>query len=126
MPLTAGGSDVLGATCISGLTTVDEIVPVQCAAAGQVGSPPPLTVAELIAGLPAAVAPTKTGTVITTEPLAFVAIVQPANEEPADGHNVITPPVAVGAALNAIPAGITSTNEIGAVVGPLAIAIVIV
>jgi hypothetical protein len=80
----------------------------------------------LTAGLPAAAAPTKTGTVITTGPLVFAAIVQPAKEEPVVGHNVIMPPVAVGTALSVMPAGITSTNEIEAVVGPFAIAIVIV
>ena len=117
---------MLGATCISGLTTVDEIVPVQCAATGHVESPPPLTVAELTAGLPAAADPTLTGTVITTGPLAFVAIVQPSKLEPVVGQPDNAPPVAVGVALSVTPAGITSAIVIAAVVGPFATAIVIV
>jgi hypothetical protein len=117
---------VIGATCISGLTTVDVTVPVQCAAAGQEGSPPPLTVAEFTAGLPAAAAPTNTGTEITTDPFTFAAIVQPARDEPDEGQEVITPPVAVGAELSVTPAGITSASVIGAAVGPFAIAIVMV
>jgi hypothetical protein len=124
--LTAGGNGVFGFTCISGFATVDVTVPVQCAAAGHVGSPPPLTVAEFTAGFPAAAAPTETGTVITIGPLVFAATIQPARVEPVAGHKLIVPPVAVGTALSVMPAGITSVNVIGAVVGPLAIAIVIV
>ena len=126
MPLTAGGSEVLGTTCISGLATVDVTVPVQCAAAGQVGSPPPDTVAELTAAVLTAAAPTVTGTVMTTDPFTFVAIVQPANVEPEAGQLVNTPPDAVGTPLKVMPVGITSAIVIGAVVGPFVTAIVIV
>ena len=76
--------------------------------------------------MPAAATPTDTGTVITTGPLVFVAIVQPNNVEPVVGQPVNTPPVAVGAALSVTPAGITSAIVIAAVVGPFAIAIVTV
>ena len=126
MPLTAGGSEVLGATCISGLTTVDVTVPVQCDAAGQVGSPPPDTVAELTAVVLAAAVPTATGTVMTTDPFTFVAIVQPASVEPETGQLVNTPLGAVGTPLNVMPVGITSEIVIGAVVGPFVTEIVIV
>ena len=111
---------------MSGLATGVLTVPVQCAAAGQVGSPPPDTVAELTAEVPAAVAPTDTGTVITTGPMAFAAIVQPSNVEPVIGQPDNTPPVAVGTALNVTPVGMTSAIVIVAVVGPLTTAIVIV
>ena len=74
----------------------------------------------------AAAAPTVTGTVMTTDPFTFVAIVQPANVEPVAGQLVNTPPGAVGTLLKVMPAGITSAIVIGAVVGPFAIAIVIV
>jgi hypothetical protein len=119
---------VLGTTCISGLATGVITVPVQCAAAGQDGSPPPLTVAEFNAVVPAASAPTLTGTVMTTVPVWLVSIVQPVKIEPFAGQpvKILGAAATVGAALKVIPSGILSVIVIGAVVGPFAILMVIV
>jgi hypothetical protein len=111
---------------MSGLATFEVTVPVQWLAAGHVGSPPPLTVAELIAGVPAAAAPTLTGTVITTGPFVTDAIEHPLRFIPVLGQPVITPPVAVGAALSVMPVGSVSAIVIAAVVGPFVTLIVIV
>ena len=102
-----------------------EIALVQLAALGQLVSPPPVTGTVLTLGLTADAA-TLTGTVITILPvaapvsmehplkLAAPIVVQPSS----------VPPVAVAAALVKMPVGKLSFNVIGAVVGPLATAIV--
>jgi hypothetical protein len=88
------------------------------------GSPPPVAVAVLVAVV--AVAATFTGTVITIGLVAPIAIEQPVNVLPVAGQPVMVPPVAVGTALNVMPVGKASANVVTAVVGPLAMAIVMV
>jgi hypothetical protein len=108
---------------ITGVVTVL----VQLAPAGQLGSPPPVTVAVLALGL-AAEAATVTGTVTTMLPVAApAAIEQPAKlVAPEAGQPLIVPPVAVIAPLVVMPLGKVSAIVIAAVVGPFATAIVIV
>jgi hypothetical protein len=108
---------------ITGVVTVL----VQFAPAGQLGSPPPVTVAVLALGL-AAEAATVTGTVMTMLPVAAAdAIEHPARlVAPDAGQPLKVPPVAVIAPLVVMPLGRVSAIVIAAVVGPFATAIVMV
>ena len=108
---------------ITGVVTVL----VQFAPAGQLGSPPPVTVAVLALGL-AAEAATVTGTVTTMLPVAApAAIEQPVRlVAPEAGQPLKVPPVALIAPLVVMPLGKVSAIVIAAVVGPFATAIVIV
>ena len=103
------------------------VVPPQVAAAGQLGSPPPVAVAVLVLGLAVAAA-TLTGTLMTMLPVATpAAMEQPARlVAPAAGQPLMVPPVAVIAPLVVMPAGSASAIVIAAVVGPLATAMVMV
>ena len=95
-----------------------ETKPVQLAAAGQLASPPPATLALLVLELTAPAA-TVTGTVITILPTA--APVETTQllifGEPAAGHPVKVPPVNVIGPLVVMPVGNVSAIVIGAVVG---------
>ena len=109
---------------ISGVVTVL----VQFAPAGQLGSPPPVTVAVLAAvRTPAApLAATLTGTVMTIGPPVGDAIEQPAKLVVLEQPDSVPPVAVIFAATVVMPAGKVSLNVIGAVVGPLATAIVMV
>ena len=91
--------------------------PVQLAAAGQVVSPPPVTLALFVLGL-AAPAATVTGTVITilptTAPVETTQLLM--FGEPAAGQPVKVPPVNVIGPLVVTPVGKVSAIVIGAVV----------
>jgi hypothetical protein len=108
---------------ITGVVTVL----VQLAPAGQLGSPPPVTVAVLALGL-AAEAATVTGTVMMMLPVAAPAAIEQLAKlvAPAAGQPLIVPPVAVIAPLVVMPLGNVSAIVIAAVVGPFATAIVMV
>ena len=108
---------------ITGVVTV----PVQAGAVPvHRGSPPPVTVAVLAVGL-AALDATATGTVITMLPLAaFAAIEQFAKLVVLEQPDRVPPVAVMLAATVVMPAGSASVNVIGAVVGPLATAIVMV
>ena len=114
---------VSGTASITGLVEVL----VQLAPAGQLGSPPPVTVAVLALGL-MALAATATGTVMMMSPVtAPAAMVQPTKlAAPVAGHPLKVPPVATMAPLVVMPLGNTSATVMGAVVGPLATLILMV
>jgi hypothetical protein len=120
---------LVSVSLIASITGVVTVL-VQLAPAGQLGSPPPVTVAVFAAvRTPAApLAATLTGTVTTMLPVAApAAIEQPARlVAPDAGQPLNVPPVAVIAPLVVMPAGSVSAMVIAAVVGPLATAIVIV
>ena len=103
------------------------MVLVQFAPAGQLGSPPPVTVAVLLLGL-AALAATLTGTVMTMLPVAAPdAIEHPAKLlAPVAGQPLKVPPVAAITPLVVMPTGKASAIVMAAVVGPFATAIVMV
>ena len=99
--------------------------PVQGAPIVHAVSPPPLTPAALSPVV--AAADTLMGTVMTIGPTAPVAIAQPVKVTlPLAGQPLSVPPVAVIPELVLIPDGKVSVMLIGAVVGPLATAILIV
>lgn len=127
-PSTGFGRTILGNTCISGLKTGVLTVPVQCAAAGQVGSPPPEAVTVFTAVVPKAAAPTVTGTLISMLPFGtLVATMQLFKfDAPDAGQPLKDPPIIVIGPLVVIPAGKVSAIVIAAVVGPLVTAIRIV
>ena len=117
--------DLVSVSLTASITGILGVTPVHAGAVPvHAGSPPPVTVAVLVAVV--AVAATLTGTVMTIGLVAPVAIEQPANVLPVAGQPVMVPPVAVGTALNVMPVGKMSANVATAVVGPLAIAIVMV
>ena len=102
---------------------------VQFAPAGQVVSPPPLTVARLLTGL-AVLAATLTGTVMTMGVLAPAAIVQPARlVAPTDAQPLSKPLLAESIVIFPLvvtPAGSTSAIVTAEVVGALVTLIVMV
>jgi hypothetical protein len=116
---------------ITGVTTVL----VQLAPTGQLGSPPPLTVAVLLAVRTPAepLAATLTGTVMTMLPVATpdamehpARLLAPAAPAVIQLPGVNVPPLTLMPALVVMPAGKVSAIVIAAVVGPLATPIVIV
>jgi hypothetical protein len=122
----------LVSTSLTASMTGVATVPIQFAPAGQLGSPPPVTVTVLVLGL-TAVAATLTGTSMTIGPAAPIAIEQPAKlVAPAAPAVVqlpgvsVPPLVTVMPALVVMPAGRLSFSVISAVVGPLTTAIEIV
>ncbi len=118
------GCKVPVASLMASITGVVTVL-VHVAPTGQ-ALPPPVTVAVLTA-LGAAAAATVTGTVITIGPAAPAAMEQPTKlVAPVAGQPVRVPPVAVIAPLLVMPAGKVSAMVIGAVVGPLVTAIVMV
>lgn len=111
---------------MASITGVFGVVPVHAGAVPvHSGSPPPLAVALLVA----AVAPrsTFTGTLMMIGPEVLVAIVQPVKVLPLVGQPIMLPPlVTVGAPLKVMLAGKVSVKAIVAVVGPFAIAMLMV
>ena len=111
---------------MASITGVFGVVPVHAGAVPvHSGSPPPLAVALLVASV--APRPTFTGTLMMIGPEVLVAIVQPVKVLPLVGQPIMLPPlVTVGAPLKVMLAGKVSVKAIVAVVGPFAIAMLMV
>jgi hypothetical protein len=110
---------------MASITGVFGVVPVHAGAVPvHRGSPPPVAVAVLVAVV--AVEATLTGTVMMIGPEVFAAIEQPVKLTPVAGQPVIVPPVAVGMPLKLMPVGRLSASVMAAVVGPFAIAMLMV